>query len=86
MIGRVSQTDRVLEMLRERQGGWLCSSAFYAAQLPHARNRIAEELKPKGFVIETRPCHSPEHPASARYVEYRIALDPEIEQPELIAI
>ena len=80
---RPSQTERVLVMLREAGATGCCSSEFYAAHLPHARNRLAVELRDRGFLIERGPCED-DH-GTARYFRYRIVFDPE-RQPKQLAL
>lgn len=69
----MTQTERVLSMLREAGDYGVCSEEFYASYLPHARNRIAEDLPKRGFVIARGPCKEHDH----NYFRYSIAVDPE---------
>jgi hypothetical protein len=72
----MTQADRVLAMLREAGGDGLCSVAFYRAALPHARNRIAVELRDRGFVIDRGPCLDADHGPTG-YYRYTLRFDPE---------
>lgn len=72
----MTQTERTLAMLRDAGPRGVCSLAFYAARLPHARNRIAIELRDRGFVIDREPCHEDDH-GDGTYYRYRIAYDPD---------
>lgn len=72
----MTQTERTLAMLREAGARGVCSRAFYAAYLPHARNRIASELRDRGFLIDRAPCVEDDH-GSGTYYRYTIAYDPE---------
>ena len=72
----MTQTDRTLAMLREAGARGVCSHAFYEARLPHARNRIATELRDRGFIIERGPCMYGDH-GRGIYYRYTIRHDPE---------
>lgn len=78
----MTQTDRVLSMLREAGQDGVCSLAFYEAHLPHARNRIAVELRDRGFGIASEPCDRGDHGDGA-YRRYRIEHDPESQPKQL---
>ena len=82
----MTQTQRVLEMLRVAGGYGICSEEFYAAHLPHARNRISVELRDRGFLITRGPCT--EHQHRTPYFRYVLAVDPERApvQQRLIAV
>lgn len=72
----MSQVDRVLTMLRDAGPRGVCSETFYASRLPNARNRIAVELRDRGFVIERGPCAEHVHGAT-QYFRYVLVHDPE---------
>lgn len=72
----MTQTERVLAMLRDAGGRGVCSASFYEAHLPHARNRIAVELRDRGFVVSRGPCTEHEH--ATGYFRYRLTHDPEM--------
>ena len=82
----MTQTERTLAMLRDAGARGVCSHAFYAAYLPHARNRIAIELRDRGFVIAREPCRESDH-GSGTYYRYTLEYDPErVPQQERMAI
>lgn len=70
----MSQTDRVLDLLRSAGVDGVCSMAFYALHLPNGRNRVGELRDRRGHDIETVPtCHHDDHtPAHVRYVLHPI--------------
>lgn len=75
----MTQTERVLSMLRDAGSAGVCSQTFYAAYLPHARNRISVELRDRGFVVDRGPCR--EHDHDTTFFRYVLRYDPE-RQPQ----
>lgn len=72
----MTQTERVLEMLRAAGKRGVCSQEFYRSYLPHARNRISVELRDRGFVIVRDSCEENDH-GTGHYFRYVLFHDPE---------
>lgn len=86
----MTQADRVLAMLRRAGADGLCSRELYRGDehgpLPNGRNRIAVELRDRGFLIARGPCRDHDH-GEAGYYRYVIEHDPErVPQQQLLGI
>ena len=77
---------KILEDLRaaREQGIWWCSSWWYARAMPTFAQRISLDLRPRGYVIESRICREHNHDSTIH--EYRLLREPDPEQRELIAV
>ena len=63
----MTQTERVLALLRSRRLRGLCSETLYRSGLPNGRNRIGE-LRRAGWCIRSFPCPDPHGPGYFKYV------------------
>lgn len=71
--------ERILRDLRENE--WVCGSYWYANYTPTFAQRISTDLKPRGYVIESRPCKRHEHIGAIH--EYKLIREPAPTQLQL---
>lgn len=65
---------RDLRHARDESDGWWCGSVWYATFRPTFAQRISLDLKPHGYVIESRPCRRHDHNSTIH--EYRLLGEP----------
>lgn len=72
--------ERILDDLRVAKrtynSGWVCGSHWYANFTPTFSQRISRDLKPRGYVIESRRCQRIEHSHRGTIHEYRLVSEP----------
>jgi hypothetical protein len=73
--------ERILRDLRERQPEYICGSEWYASYTPTFAQRISLDIKPHGYVIDSRPCKRHEHIGNIH--EYRLVREPAPTQLQL---
>ena len=71
----------ILQDLRTSE--WYCGSWWYAKEMPTFAQRISLDLRPRGYVIESRICQ--EHPHRSTVHQYRLVKEPEPRQLALVA-
>lgn len=75
--------QQILHDLRSTDG-WFCGSWWYAKAMPTFAQRISIDLRPRGYVIESRVCQDHDHSSTVH--QYRLLREPGPEQRALIAI
>jgi hypothetical protein len=77
----VKTWERILRDLRERQPDFVCGAEWYANYTPTFSQRISLDIKPRGYVIESRTCKRHEHKGNVH--EYRLVREPAPKQLQL---
>ena len=70
-----------LRAARER-GSWYCGSWWLAKEMPSYAQRISLDLKPRGYVVESKVCE--EHPHRSTVHAYRLLKEPQAKQLALV--
>lgn len=71
--------ERIVRDLRHEE--WVCGSYWYANYTPTFSQRISLDIKPRGYVIESRVCARHEHKGTIH--EYRLVKEPAPTQLQL---
>lgn len=66
--------ERILNDLRERRPNYVCGAEWYAKFTPTYAQRISLDIKPRGYVIESRRCKRHVHIGSVH--EYKLTGEP----------
>ena len=64
----------ILDDLRNARPGWVCGGYFYATYRPTFAQRISLDLKPRGYVVESRVCQQHLHTSTIH--EYKLVAEP----------
>lgn len=72
---RPTVADSIIADLRESAESGTCGSYWYATFRPTFAQRISLDLRARGFVVASEPCHEHEHRGPIH--RYRLVVDPE---------
>lgn len=80
----MTTAERILADLRAARPGSVCGSYWYANFTPTFAQRISIDIKPRGFLIESRICKKHEHKGTIH--EYTLVYDTDRDEAERLFI